>query len=92
MSKIAINKEAVINISKQMGFVKEHENTDRNFMRFRYKDAPQYDARFAIVVYTVVDMTDGIIAILSCYSLWLQNGAKHEQEHRSLCFQGSRSR
>ncbi len=61
MSKIAINKEAVINISKQMGFVKEHENTDRNFMRFRYKDAPQYDARFAIVVYTVVDMTDGII-------------------------------
>jgi|APSaa5957512576_1039674.scaffolds.fasta_scaffold03230_20 hypothetical protein len=61
MSRIAINKEAVIDIAKQMGFVKEHENTDRNFMRFRYKDAPQYDARFAIVIHTVVDMLDGII-------------------------------
>lgn len=68
MSKIAINKERVIENAKAFGLKLEYDSQNpgigyaaedkKHFLRFRHPKAEKYDTRFAIVVYLSQDLSD----------------------------------
>lgn len=69
MSKIAINKERVIEHARIFGLELEYDSKAQkfypkskkdHFLRFKHYLAPKHDTRFAIIVYTSQDMDEAV--------------------------------
>jgi len=92
MSKIAINTERVIEQAKMFGLNLEYDSNkeafsntkNNNFLRFRHKLAPKRDKRFAIVIYTIQDMSDIVDLHIDDFEAALLDVGKYLKEQEII--------